>query len=55
MANHTMDVSLECKVKWTSTGGLALSAPAKTVRPEGLKPGQEVMIAYGPHSNGVRA
>jgi len=53
MANHTMDPRLECKVKWTPTGGLKLSAPAKTYRPEGFVPGQEVMIAYGPHSNGV--
>lgn len=54
MANHTVDSSLECKVKWTSTSALQLSAPAKSHQPQGLSVGQEVMITYGPHSNGVR-
>lgn len=54
MANHTVTSSLECKVKWTSTGDLRLSAPAKTYQPQGLPIGQEIMITYGPHSNGVR-
>ncbi|UZJ56886.1 hypothetical protein CBS101457_006206 [Exobasidium rhododendri] len=53
MANHTMKKDLECKVTWTSTGGLQLRAPAKSHRPQGFLPGQEVMITYGAHSNGT--
>lgn len=56
MANHVSDPSREYKVRFTSSGGLELSAPAADVvhEGEGLCEGDEVFITYGAHSNAVR-
>lgn len=56
MANHTSDIALECKVKYTAGGGITLHAPAATSRSnsvlnQGLRTGDECFITYGPHSN----
>ncbi|PWN52070.1 hypothetical protein IE53DRAFT_385542 [Violaceomyces palustris] len=57
MANHTSQPSLECKVRYTSKGGLELYAPPASSRQidrlgrKGLCKGDEVFITYGPHSN----
>lgn len=56
MANHTMDVKRECKVRFLPGSKLELRAPKYTGEKPGavsLKCGDEVLISYGPHSNKV--
>lgn len=61
MANHTMDRSRECKVRHLPTKALQLSAPARnaqirssasTTTKTTMASDSEVLISYGPHSNG---